>query len=588
LSTFVRLVEYAASGEKEIEFNNVENRYFIPNNKYFSNIPGNSIGYWFNEKLIKLFNNKKLGDFGEPRQGLSTSDNDRFLKLWFEVSLIKIGFSINSREKAKISKKKWFPFNKGGGFKKWYGNQEYIINWENDGEELREWADYLNKVGTSMGRLVSKEYYFQEGITFSLTNTRGFGARLTPKGFIFDVQGSTIFCNNNTTLLEMCSFLNTRIVRKMMEVLCPTMVSHVGYIRKLPFINSNNDTITKLTSKSIEISQDYWDSRETSWDFKTNPLIKQKTESGRLSDAYENYCEYWKEKFFQLHKNEEELNKIFIEIYDLGDELTPEVPLEEVTILKEETAIQKDELIFKNEVIIKQFLSYAIGCLLGRYSPDIEGLILANQGETLSEFKETIPNPTFIPDEDNIVPVLDDEYFEDDIIARFKEFLKNTFGMQMLYENLEFIAEALDKRSNETAEQTIRRYFMNDFYCDHCKIYKKRPIYWLFTSGPEKAFNALIYIHRYNKETLAKMRIDYLIKLEEKLEAKKATLKTDSSDPKIKQKALNEQTKINKKLVEIRSYDERLKHLADQYIEIDLDDGVKKNYELFEEIAAEI
>ena len=320
--------------------------------------------------------------------------------------------------------------------------------------------------------------------------------------------------------------------------------------------------------------------RETSWNFTTNELLRHKT-TNRIEDACDNYCTHWKDQFFKLHANEEELNRIFIDIYDLADELTPDVPLKDITILKEESEIKDGELVFKKETLVKQFISYAVGCMFGRYSPDKEGLILANQGETIDDFKEKVPEPSFMPDDDNIIPILEDEYFSDDIVGRFKEFLKATFGAESLAENLEFIAGALSKskKSSASPEKVIRDYFLKSFFKDHVKMYKKRPIYWLFTSGKGRGFNALVYMHRYNRETLAKMRTDYLLELEAKLDARIGMLGDE---------AAAEKGRLGKQVEELMAYDAVLNNMSLQLIDIDLDDGVKVNYAKFEGLVGKI
>ena len=372
------------------------------------------------------------------------------------------------------------------------------------------------------------------------------------------------------------SCLNSKINNHISSILCPTTNYTTGDVRKFLLFEKNVDS-EKISDKCIKISKQEWDSRETSWDFTTSELLKHKT-SPSIKDAYDNYCNHWREQFFQLHRNEEELNRIFIDIYDLADELTPDVPLEDITILKDESEIIDGELVFKKDIIIKQFLSYAVGCMFGRYSPDKPGLILANQGEKLDDFTEKVPDTKFFPDAENIIPILDDEYFTDDIVTRFREFLAYTFGDEKISENLDFIADAISSgNSRKTSEEIIRDYFLRHFFKDHCRTYKKRPIYWLFTSGKKKAFNALIYMHRYDKTTLARMRQDYLHELESKFQARLDMLEKEEDE----RKSVKERKKLRGYIEEMIAYDEVLKNRADEYIEIDLDDGVKVNYGKF-------
>ena len=325
-----------------------------------------------------------------------------------------------------------------------------------------------------------------------------------------------------------------------------------------------------LTQENIDISKEEWDSRETSWDFKINELFKHKDDSNKLEIAYKNYCAYWKEKFLKLHKNEEELNQLFIDIYNLNDELNNKVPLDEITILKEESEIKDDQLVFKKEVIVRQLLSYIVGCVFGRYNPEKQGRILANQGETVKDFPI---QSKFKPDVDNIIPINDKDYFPDDIVGKVKEFLKTYFGNNNITENLDFIASGI--KGAGSSEEKIRRYFLKDFFSDHCRTYNKKPIYWLFTSGKNQGFNAIIYMHRYNKELLAKMRMDYLHVLQDRIDAKISMIKEDDA------RSQRDKEELMKQFEEMKKYDELLNHKSSEYIEIDLDDGVTINHDKF-------
>ncbi|GEM_PF-622643 len=401
------------------------------------------------------------------------------------------------------------------------------------------------------------------------------------EGYIFDSSGPTAFLKDESNMEYLCSLLNTKISDRILSIITPTIHFNNGVLRSFPImfssLNETKSHINSLTQSCIDISREEWYSRETSWDFRKNELLHLKT-SNRLKDAYDSYCSYWKKKFQKPHANEEELNRIFIDIYDLADELTPDVPLEDITILKDESEIKDGELVFKKDVIIKQFISYAVGCMFGRYSPDREGLILANKGETIKDFIAKVPAPSFVPDDDNIIPILEDEYFKDDIVSRFKEFLKVTFGAETIAENLDFIAGALSKskKGGESSEKIIRDYFLRSFFKDHARTYKNRPIYWLFTSGKGRGFNALVYMHRYDKTTLAKMRTDYLLKLQDKLDARMGMLSSESTRDK------QEKEKLSKLMEELAAYDEKLNNKALAYIDIDLDDGVAVNYAKFE------
>lgn len=579
---YFRLVDFKSTYLKRNKFLEIlvsldTNYFFKFSQDGFFRISGAPLGYWFSKKIYGLFEGKSLEDIAQPRQGLSTSNNDRFLKYWQEINVNSLSTNTKGINQSRLSKKKWFPFNKGGSFRKWFGNADYLINWEDDGRELRAWADYLNRVGTSMGRLVSKEYYFRKGITFSLTNTNGFGARFTPAGFIFDVQGSTIFSDNDN-LSSIAGLLNSKVSNELMKVLSPTMVTHVGYLKKIPIKDfSNNQVLEDLCSNCISLSKQEWNSRELSWDFQQNELITHKADI--IEESFDLYKHYWKNKFFQLHKNEEELNRQFIDIYGLQEELTPEVPLEDITILKEETSIVNGDLVFDAKEVLTQFISYAVGCMFGRYSLDKEGLVLANQGETLEDYLKKITlnedEVSLLPDDENIIPVLDDEWFEDDIVGRFYEFLKVTFGEANFDKNLAFIEDCIGK--------DIRKFFVKDFYNDHIKRYKKRPIYWMFSS-PKGAFNVLIYMHRYTPDTLNQILNGYLVEYREKLNTKMEQLDhlIESGSSSEQTKADKEKDKLKLVLIELQEYErEVLYPLATDRIAIDLDDGVLVNYNKF-------
>ena len=565
-SSFKRLTSYNSSTLKENNFFKSNNDFLI-NSKLLLKIPGNPIAYWVSKKIISLFeNNQDLKSIMLPKVGLQSGDNDRFLRLWEEVDYNKIFFNSQSREMAKESKQKWFPFNKGGEIRRWCGNQEFIVNWKNDGFEIQNFCDSNGKLRS---RPQNKEFYFKKSISCSAISSTGSGYRNYDSGSIFDVNSRSFFITDDNTKLYFLGLLNSTIVNYFMKILSPTMALNNNDLERLPIIKPQNFNYD-LIQENIDISKEEWDSRETSWDFKTNELIKHKDDSNKLDVAYRNYCAYWKEKFFKLHKNEEELNQLFIDIYDLNDELDNKVPLTEITILKEESEIKNDQLVFKKEVLVKQFLSYIVGSIFGRYNPEKEGLLLANQGETIADFPIT---PQFKPDDDNIIPINDKDYFPDDIVGKVKEFLKTYFGANNITENLDFIASGL--KGSGSSEEKIRKYFLKDFFNDHKKTYKKKPIYWLFTSGKNQGFNALIYMHRYNKELLAKMRMDYLHELQGKIEAKISMIKDEDT------RSQREKEDLNKQYEEMKKYDELLNHKASEYIEIDLDDGVTVNHEKF-------
>jgi hypothetical protein len=557
--------------DKPLTFPCKENgRFKVTNQAIFDQIPGKAIGYWLSANFILAFRSKLVfEDLGEPRQGLGTSNNTRFVRPWNEVDFNNIKFNSENALIAKESGKRWFPYIKGGGFRRWYGNYFDVINWRNNGQEIRE---YLKDKNPNIPR--SEKHYFKEGITWGLISSFGFSCRNVSYNCIFDVGGSMAFP------------LNSKLTIEFLKVFSPTLNFQVGDLKQLPILieESKKDSIEILSTKCIDISALEWNSKETSWDFKQNEIIRIKGQD--VEETYDLYQHYWKSKFFQLHKNEEEINKQFIEIYGLQNDLNPDVDLEVITILKDETFINNSQLVFKEEEVFKQFMSYAVGCMFGRYSLDEVGLILANQGETLetylSRIGKLINEVSFLPDDDNIIPLLDDEWFEDDIASRFHAFLKASFGDANFDKNLSFIEECLDK--------DVRKYFVKDFYADHIKRYKKRPIYWMFSS-PKGSFNVLIYMHRYTPDTLNNILNNYLIEYREKLNNRIEHLDhLIVSGTSLEQtKAQKEKDRLKLVLIELLEYErEVLRPLAIERIKIDLDEGVLVNYNKFGKAIKEV
>jgi len=593
MATFIRLVDYKNSELKEKEFFNKKNYSIAESQNNFSNISGSPIVYWASQKILELFRDSKpLSEQIETREGLTTGNNELFLRFWHEVSVADIGFGISDNKVALNSNKRWFPYVKGGDFRRWSGNFEYIVNWFDDGQELRLFKDADTERVRSHN--YNGDYAFRTGFTWSGISSSTFAVRHVPAGFMFDAKGPMGFSKAIDEQEIHEGLLNSTVTNHLLKMLAPTLDFKLGHILNLPLNKSLPREVKTICSKAIALSFRDWNERENSWDFTEPPLTGGDYLQRTLDVTYSRLRTHWCDMTQELQHLERENNRIFIEAYCLLDELKPDVPLSEITLTcnphyrygSNKSEENLEALLLTDTM--KELISYSVGCMFGRYSLDKTGLILANQGETLVDFKKIVPNSSFIPDDDNIIPILDDEYFTDDILGRFKEFLRITFGADTLSENLDFIAGALSKNTNESSEQILRKYFLTEFYRDHCKMYKKRPIYWLFTSGKEKAFNALIYMHRYNKELLAKMRIDYLHELQSKLEAKKSTLKLDSKDTRERSHAQQELIKLNKQLDEIVSYDELLKNMADQYIDIDLDDGVKVNYEKFKGLVAEV
>lgn len=530
----------------------------------FEAIPGCPIAYWASEKMRGIFmNNESLMNYGDSKQGLITGNTDKFLRYWYEVSKAKIGFDISIEEHSIILNYKWFPYNKGGDYRKWYGNNEYIVNWENNGFEIK---NYYNDKGKLKSRPQNTHYFFRESLTWTQVTSSCFGTRYSKTGFLFDVGGPSFFSKSNN-LLFFCAYLSSKLAYIFLNFINPTMNCNVGDVSKFPIIfpkdESTKDRIDNLAQQNITISKTDWDSFETSWDFQEHPLIRFKTDSGKIEDSFDAWEQFTDDQFRRLKANEEELNRIFIDIYGLQDELTPDVEDKDVTIRKADR--DRD---------VRSFLSYTVGCMMGRYSPDVPGLTYAGGEFDPDKYK------TFPVDEDAIIPILEDSWFHDDIVTLFIEFVKITFGETFHSENLNFIAEALGKTAKENPEQRIRKYFLNDFYNDHCRIYKKRPIYWLFTSGKNKAFNALVYLHRHDKSTLPRLRKDYLHELQAKIDRH-----IDALDREGNRKELS---KYQKHQEELRKFEELLKHYSDMGIELDLDDGVVVNYAKFGDLLAKI
>lgn len=545
----------------------------------FSKIPGFPIGYWLSKKLLTAFSEDTIGDVAKPRQGLATGDNNRFLRLWHEIEITKFNSNCTSRENAAESKKKWFPCNKGGAFRKWYGNNDYVVNWENDGFEIRNFKDENGKLRS---RPQNMNYYFREGMTWSTISSSSLSMRYSPKGFMFETKGSVCFANDDSNLKYLLAMMNTPIVAEILLALSPTLDFHEGPLAKVPALidTSVKTEVTALADENISISKQDWDSFETSWDFKRHPLVHgiyKFSLDTALSEQWveASYIEWEREcdnRFNQLKANEEELNRIFIDIYGLQDELTPEVEDKDVTVRQAD--LQRD---------IKSLISYAVGCMFGRYSLDIDGLAYAGGEWDDSKYQ------TFIPDEDNCIPITDEEYFEDDIVGLFCAWLKKVYGEDTLEENLDFIADALGNKG-KTSREVIRNYFLNGFIKDHIKTYQKRPIYWLFDSGKQNGFKALVYMHRWNADTIGNVRVEYLHRIQrvyEKEITRMQEIIDNSHDNKEISNATKRKEKLQKQIKETKDYDAKIAHLALSRIDIDLDDGVKVNYEKVQTVDGE-
>lgn len=535
----------------------------------FSKIPGSPIAYHLSAKLYNItINSKTISDLYTPRVGLQTNDTNRFTKLWHEIDKSKIKLNCSNRIEALNSKKKWFPFNKGGRKRKWYGNNEYVVNWENDGKEIRANTDYLNSSRDSNIGIGNTEYYFVENATWSAITSGELSVRYSPKGFINSNAGMAIYGDN---LKFVIGLLNSNCtIKKLVKIYNESLNFNVGDIKRIPIQTDRVNYVENIVDKCIYSSKTDWDSFETSWDFTVHPLVKNNVDT--VSEAYSLWAKECDDRFNQLKANEEELNRIFIDIYGLQDELDPYVEDKDVTVRKAD--LERD---------IKSLISYAVGCMFGRYSLDTEGLAYAGGEFDWSKYQ------SFMPDKDNIIPICDDEYFEDDIVGRFIKFVEVVYGESTLDENLSFIASALGGKGNP--REVIRNYFLNDFYNDHCKIYQKRPIYWLFDSGKKNGFKALMYIHRYQPDLIARLRTDYVHETQSRLNHSINMINTQvdgdlTSSEKVR---LNKElTKFKAQAEEVKKYEEIVHHWADKMEPMDLDDGVKVNYEKFKELLSKI
>lgn len=605
--TYFRLVDGKNCGDKERMFLAGENGYPHVSQQNFEKIPGCPIGYWVSEKALKVFtSNTYINDVATPRQGMATSDVNRFIRLWYEVANIKIGFGKKSRTEALQSECKWFPHNKGGGIRKWYGNNIFVVNWENDGREILELASKL--YGSPTRTIKNINYYFQPSITWGMIGSSILSVRYCPPGFLFDVGGPSAFLKD-VDLKVVAGYLNSIVAYFYIKVLNPTLNYNSGDIGRLPFIIRQDDKIKNIAENNISISKSDWDAHETSWDFQENELVRLNKEQGegshRLSDLMDAYREHWTEQFLQLHANEEELNRQFIEIYGLEDELTPDVPLSEVTILQqgevkvtneyllttEDGSIITDEtgagltvsgkyyLDWQDDVIAKQLISYAVGCMLGRYRLDKPGLHIAHPEPTAEEIAAyTFNGKQWNIDEDGILPLMpSDTDFADNATVMFKRWLVVTFGEDTLVDNLNCVEAALGKSLDD--------YFVKDFWKDHKKMYQNRPIYWLFSSK-KGAFQCLAYMHRMNAYTAERIRTKYLLPHIEWLVQRQTEMEANAANLNARER--KQLDSITRQIAECREYHDRLHTVADEQIAFDLDDGVVVNYAKFGDVLAKL
>ncbi len=602
--TYFRLVDGNNCSEKESLFLDAQNNH--SSKIYYSNveqnnfeiIPGCPIGYWASKDMLGAFaEGVFIENIAEPRVGMATANNDLFIRLWHEVDFDIIGLNKENRIEAKESGKKWFPFAKGGTRRKWYGNHDYLVNWENDGFAIQNFKD--EETGRIRSHNYNLDYIFQSAITWSTISSDGTSFRLCPIGFLYSNSGYGMFFTDEQTKIGTLALLNSKVVYSVLKLLSPGIGIESGYLRKIPYKHSISsiESIIQACKNNVRIEKEDWDFHETSWDYKSNSLVAQCNQfrhegcdatSYRVENFVMEFEEQWEARFYQLKDNEEELNRQFIEIYGLQDELDPFVPTREITILQQgEISIVPapgddsgygDTIRWNRDVLMKQLISYAVGCMMGRYSIDKTGLILAKQGDGLEQFNEIVSDSRFDPDDDGIIPLMSAQSdFADNATIRFKQWLVAAFGEETLVENLNFIEKCLGK--------SIDDYFVKDFWKDHKKMYQNRPIYWLFSSK-KGAFQCLTYMHRMDAYTAERIRTKYLLPHIEWLIQKQGEMEANAANLNARER--KELDNIGKQIEECREYHDRLHVIADKQIAFDLDDGVVVNYAKFGDVLCKL
>jgi type II restriction/modification system DNA methylase subunit YeeA len=544
----------------------------------FLQIPGTTIAFWTSPRIRNVFaGSVPLENVAPAKHGMSTGNNAKFLRRWFEVGFTALTIGCKTRAEAASTGKKWFPYNKGGEYRKWYGNNEFVVNYQDNGRDMRQGFDD----GTNRGfRHDNFERYFSKSLTWSFISSYSFGVRYCDNGFIFDVGGSSAFPENGK-LEVVAGLLCSKLSALFMQALNPTANMQVGNVASIPFFEDRisvcNKEITSTVKEAIALAKIDWDMRETSWDFALCSLIDPMSGTQSLSESFRSWESKCRDRIARMKELEEENNRLFIEAYELQDELSPEIPDDEITLYRPD-----------REEDTKRLISYAIGCMMGRYSLDDWGLIYAKSGNLGFDASRYTSFPA---DEDGILPLTESNWFPDDAASRFEKFIATVWPTEHLHENLNFVAESLGSKKGESPRETIRRYVAAEFYKHHISMYKKRPIYWLFSSGKQRGFQALVYLHRYNEGTLARMRTEYVIPLLGKMTARIDHLADDiaaASSSQHRKRLETDRAIIVKQLSEVQSFEEKLRNCADQRIKLDLDDGVKANYGKFGDLLAEV
>ncbi len=541
----------------------------------FELIPGEPIAYWLSDRFLRIFAGKSMGEMSEPREGLTTGNNAKHVRCWFEVSVKSICFGADGRSSARSSGCKWFPYNKGGEFRRWYGNIDAVVNWENDGEELQ---NTLHPSGSRIwAHNFNLDYIFRQAVTWTDITSTGLATRYMPPGCLFDATGLSAFFKTDSDLWLGLAASNTVVASAVAPVLNPTLHFKAGDFKRIPIPRIDPQRPIEISKEACKIAKASWDSDEISWDYGVPALLWSSNKDSTLANSWISSSNNNASMVSKLKSLEEENNRLFIEAYGLQDELSPEVPESQITLTRADR--EKDS---------QRLISYAFGCMMGRYSLDESGLIYAHAGNVgfdATRYK------TFTADADGIIPITDELWFEDDAANRIREFLLAVWPAETLDENMAWLAESLGTKGNETPAETIRRYLASSFFKDHLQTYKKRPIYWLFSSGKQGAFQALVYLHRYHEGTLARMRAEYVVPLTGKMQSRIEMLEKDkdaASSTAARNKIAKQIESLKKKHVELLAYDEKLRHYADRRISLDLDDGVKVNYGKFGDLLAEV
>lgn len=562
-SKFERLVDYSSQKDKEQHFlsHDIKDEILASCN-VLRNLPGSALAYWVSDNMANLFKMPACDNVVLLREGIHTGKNEDFLRNWSEIDIRDLVLDASDYETLD-KKGKWVPYNKGGSYRKWYGNNDLVIGFN------KEYRDRMSKLSGHVRP--SQSLYFKEGATWSALASGKFGLRYYPCGFLFDSKGQVAVGEKSK---EIMGLFNLRPYQKMADMIMPTLDYKCGDVKKLPYCPVDSTEFMHLVNECIELAKTEWDSYEGSWNFKRHPLVDMNRKNCKLQDAYERWKNEAQSRFNQMSENENRMNTIFAEKYHLNEEEIGAYDEKDITLRKAE--LKQD---------IKSFISYAVGCMFGRYSLDEDKIVYAGGKWDKNQYK------LFVPDEDNCIPITDEEYFADDIVGRFVEFVKTVYGADTLEENLDFIVNALGNKG-DTSREVIRNYFLKDFYADHLKVYQKRPIYWLFDSGKQNGFKALIYMHRYDADTVGRVRTDYLHRAQKYVETAMQSAQytiDNASSASEKSKATKAVTKYTKQLAEMKIYDEAIAHIANKRIEIDLDDGVKVNYEKFQgvEVAQE-